>query len=32
MCTKYDPKKPNCGNGVIDNDSDEDCNTCPVDL
>jgi hypothetical protein len=32
MCTKYDPNKPKCWNGVIDNDAWEDCKTCPVDL
>jgi hypothetical protein len=32
MCTVYDPNKPKCGNGEIDNDEDEDCNNCPVDL
>ena len=30
MCTVYDPDKPNCGNGEIDDW--EDCKTCPVDL
>ena len=30
MCTKYDPKKPDCWNGEID--KWEDCKTCPVDL
>ena len=30
MCTIYDPKKPKCGNRVID--EWEDCITCPVDL
>jgi hypothetical protein len=32
MCTKYDPNKPKCGNGEIDNDENEDCNECDVDL
>ena len=32
MCTVYDPNKPKCWNGIIDNDEDEDCNNCPVDL
>ena len=30
MCTKYDPTKPNCGNGKLD--EWENCNTCAVDL
>ena len=32
MCTIYDPSKPKCGNGEIDNDVEEDCESCAVDL
>jgi hypothetical protein len=32
MCTIYDPSKPKCGNGEIDNDVEEDCKSCAVDL
>ena len=30
MCTKYNPSKPLCGNGEVDDG--EDCKNCPVDL